>query len=114
MGRRTFDSIGQALPGRTSIVVTRDRNWSAPGVTAVHSLPEAFRAAGEGEVFVIGGGDIYAQTIGQADRIVLTEVHQDAHGSVHFPQIDTSQWVEVSRDEQEGLAFVELRRSAAH
>ncbi|HEY5150661.1 MAG TPA: dihydrofolate reductase, partial [Mycobacterium sp.] len=73
MGRRTFESIGRALPGRVSIVVTRDAGWTAPGVTVAHSVEEALALAGpdaaaDAEVMVVGGGEIYRQTLELADR----------------------------------------------
>lgn len=106
MGRRTFDSIGRALPGRRSIVVTRDPDWSADGVQVARSLAEALLIAGDHEVFVIGGGEIYAQTIGAARRLVITEVDQQPEGSVRFPPIHPGVWRETSREAQDGLAWV--------
>ncbi|MBW8171727.1 dihydrofolate reductase [Ornithinimicrobium sp. Arc0846-15] len=110
MGRRTFDSIGRALPGRRSVVITRDTSWSAPGVEVAHSIAEALDLAGAVEVFVIGGGNIYEQTLPQADRIVLTEIDQEPPGSVFFPDLDSDEWSEASRDQRDGFAFVELQR----
>lgn len=112
MGRGTWDSIGRALPGRRTIVVTRDREWSAPGAEVAHSLPEALLIAGDTEVFVAGGGQVYEQTIGAASRLVITHVEQEPEGSVTFPAIDPSTWREDSRDVQDGFAWVEyLRRT---
>ncbi|MGB6022520.1 MAG: dihydrofolate reductase [Ornithinimicrobium sp.] len=110
MGRRTFDSIGKALPGRTSIVITHDRDWAADGVVVAHGLAEALLIAGDTEVFVIGGGEIYAQTIGSANRLDLTEVDQRPEGSVTFPPIDPEAWVETQRDRHEGFSFVTYHR----
>lgn len=112
MGRGTWDSIGRALPGRRTIVVTRDRGWSAPGAEVAHSLPEALDIAGDTEVFVAGGGQVYAQTIDVASRLVITHVEQEPEGSVTFPPIDPGLWREESRDVQDGFAWVEyLRRT---
>lgn len=97
MGRGTFDSIGRALPGRRTVVVTRRPDWSAPGAEVAHSLDEALQIAGEGEVFVAGGGQVYAQTIGQAHRLVLTEVDLEPEGSTTFPEVDRAVWQEVAR-----------------
>lgn len=110
MGRGTWDSIGRALPGRRTIVATRDRAWSAPGAEVAHSLPEALLMAGDTEVFIAGGGQIYEQTIGAASRLVITEVDQEPEGAVTFPPIDGRQWRETSRQAQDGFAWVEFRR----
>lgn len=110
MGRRTFDSIGTALPGRRSIVVTHDSAWSADGVEVAHSLAEALLIAGDHEVFVIGGGEIYAQTIDAAARLVITEVDQASEGQVRFPSIDPSVWRETSRETHDGFAWVDYLR----
>jgi dihydrofolate reductase len=97
MGRGTWDSIGRALPGRRTIVVTRQEDWSAPGAEVAHSLAEALALAGDGEVFVAGGGEVYAQTIAHADRLVLTEVDLEPAGRTRFPEVDTATWREVRR-----------------
>lgn len=97
MGRGTWDSIGRALPGRRTVVVTRQRGWSAPGAEVAHSLREALAVAGDGEVFIAGGGQIYAQTIEHAHRLVLTEVDLEPEGATRFPQVDPARWREVSR-----------------
>lgn len=119
MGRRTFDSIGKALPGRTSIVVTRSGGIAADDIEVAADLDQALAiaaATGAGEVMVIGGGEIYAAALPRADRLYLTQVHIDAAGDVHFPELDRAQWREVSRDDRaaEGdtpaFSFVTLDR----
>lgn len=110
MGRTTFESIGRALPGRRSIVITRNREWHADGVTVAHSMAEAMLIAGDTEVFVIGGGDIYRQTIELATRLVITEVDQSPEGSVYFPSINPSLWDEGARVPGDGLTFVTYER----
>lgn len=97
MGRGTWDSIGRALPGRRTVVVTRNRDWSAPGAEVAHSLREALLIAGDGEVFIAGGGQIYAQTIEHAHRLVVTEVDLEPRGEARFPPIDPLRWLEVDR-----------------
>lgn len=97
MGRGTWDSIGRALPGRRTVVVTRRRDWSAPGAEVAHSLHEALAIAGDGQVFVAGGGQIYAQTIEHAHRLVLTEVDLEPQGRTRFPTLDPALWQESSR-----------------
>ena len=110
MGRRTWDSIGRALPGRTTIVVTSDRSWSAPGALVVHALHEALSVAGPGEVFVAGGGEIYRQTIDLASRLELTEVQAAPEAEVFFPEVDPQEWREVRRVPREDFDFVTLER----
>lgn len=110
MGRRTWDSIGRALPGRRTVVVTSDLSWSAQGAEVAHSLPEALLVAGDREVFVVGGGEIYRQTIGVASRLEITHVDVAPEAEVFFPEIDPAEWVEVARRPGEGLAFVTYDR----
>lgn len=99
MGRRTWDSIGRPLPGRRSIVVTRDAGWKAEGAERAADLDAAIAAcAGEAEVFVIGGGEIFALSLPGADRLALTFVHMQAEGDVLFPEVDWSQWRETWRE----------------
>lgn len=97
MGRGTWDSIGRALPGRRTVVVTRDKDWSAPGAEVAHSLREALLIAGDGEIFIAGGGQVYAQTIEHAHRLVLTEVDLEPEGRTRFPPVDPARWREVDR-----------------
>lgn len=102
MGRRTFESIGRPLPKRTNIVVTRDPFFTATGVLVAHSLEEALGIAfdtGEEEVFIIGGGQIYEESASLWDRIYLTEVDVEVHGTIYFPEVDAEEWVEISRSE---------------
>lgn len=111
MGRTTWDSIGRPLPGRTSIVLTRDPDWRADGAIAVRSLAEAVTAAPDRELFVIGGGQIYRQTIDLADRLVLTLIDAEFQGDTTFPEFG-SPWTESSREQRDGFAFVDYRRGA--
>jgi dihydrofolate reductase len=93
MGRRTFESIGRPLPGRRNIVVTRDPGWSHPGCDRAASLTDAFAScAGSPEVFVIGGAQLYAQALDDADRLIVTEVDIDADGDARFPAPDPRRW----------------------
>ena len=118
MGRRTFDSIGKALPGRRTLVVTRNRGWSAPGVEVAHSIEDALaRCADAPEVMVIGGGELFAALLARASRIVLTVIHASLAGDTRFPELDPERWREVARQERPAdaknayaLSFVELRR----
>ena len=88
MGRKTFESIGKALPGRTNIVITRNRAFRAAGCVVTHSLTEAIRHAEsiDAQIFVIGGGEIYKETIGLADRLYLTVVNDSPPADTFFPK----------------------------
>jgi dihydrofolate reductase len=111
MGRRTFESIGRALPGRVSIVVTRDASWTAPGVTVAHSVDEALALAGpQTEVMVVGGGDVYRQTMAVADRLEITHVDADAVGDTSFPEIDPAEWQLDARQDSSGCWFASYTR----
>lgn len=100
MGRRTWESIGRPLPGRRSVVITRRRDYAVPeGVTVAASLDEALeRCRGEEEVFVIGGGEVYAQAVPRSDRIHLTVVHADVPGDVFFPELDPEEWALIREE----------------
>jgi len=113
MGRKTYDSIGRPLPGRRTIVVTRQPDWSADGVDVAFSLEEALALAGDVEaVFVAGGAEIYRQAMPLADVIELTEVDQSPDGDTHFPPLPAGSFVETRRDQRDGFAFVTLERRA--
>lgn len=95
MGRKTFESLGKPLAGRTNIVITRQTDWKAEGAIVVHNLQEAIKAAGETdakEAYVIGGGEIYAQSLPIAQRIYLTRVHTSIEGDAFFPAFDEKEW----------------------
>ncbi len=111
MGRRTFESIGRPLPGRRTIVLTRQPDWRADGVTVTHSLDEALRLAGDADVFVVGGGEIYALALPLAQRLELTEVEQAPDGDTLFPAIEASAWVVAERRQQDGFAFTTYHRA---
>lgn len=116
MGRRTWESIGRALPGRQSVVLTRSADFSAPGCSVVHSLEDALDACrGAATVFVIGGAQIYAAALPVADRLLLTEIRREFSGDAFFPAFDRSVFRETSRQRNraaDGLEydFVEYRR----
>jgi dihydrofolate reductase len=106
MGRRTWASIGKPLPGRTNIVVTREPEFAAPAVLVARTLPAALETArgdalrrGADHIVVIGGADLYAQTIDRADRLVITHVHLSPGGDTRFPAITPALWCEVARRE---------------
>lgn len=111
MGRRTYESLGRPLPNRTNVVVTRDPNLKIDGVTIVDSIEKAIELfPKEEEIFIIGGGTIYAQTIDIADKLYITHVDQANDGETLFPIIDTSIWKETFREEHDGFAFVDYER----
>jgi dihydrofolate reductase len=108
MGRKTFESIGRPLPGRTNIIITRNPDWThdGAGVRVVHSLQQAIELAeslalvnGFEESLVIGGAEIYALALPQADRLYLTQVHAEVQGDAHFPPLDPMQWQEMARED---------------
>lgn len=118
MGRRTFESIGRALPGRRSIVVTRDHTWSAPGVDVAHSIDDALAlCAGAAEIVVIGGGELFNALLDRADTILQTVIHATLDGDTHFPALDPAEWHETARttrppDDRNayGMSFIDLKR----
>ena len=93
MGRRTFESIGRALPDRRTIVLTRNPEFEAPGAEVAHTLDDALAmTGGEDEVFVVGGAELYRAALERADRIYLTVVHATVEGNVRFPAWNPSSW----------------------
>lgn len=100
MGRATWDAIGRALPGRRSIVLTRQQDFSARGCKVAPSVAAALAAAGDAdEVMVIGGGEIYREFLPMADRIYLTRVQVETEGDTLFPELDMNEWDVVAVEE---------------
>jgi len=116
MGRKTWESLGRPLPGRRNIVITRQTGYQATGAETATSLAQALEMTRDlAEVFVIGGAQIYAQSLSVASRIVATEVHAHVQGDAFFPELDSNTWEETSRHQQpaeNGLSYdlVEYRR----
>jgi dihydrofolate reductase len=103
MGRKTWESLGRALPGRENIVLTRAPGYEAPGASVAASLEAALAlCAGEPTAFVIGGGELYAAALQVADALVLTEIQRDYPGDARFPDYDRSAWRETQRKPQTG------------
>lgn len=99
MGRKTFDSIGKPLPGRTTVIVTRNTELQVEGCLVAHSLEAALSlCAGDGEAFIVGGAELYAQALPLVETMYITEIQQEVEGDAHFPEFDMQQWQEVSRD----------------
>ena len=109
MGRKTYDSIGRALPNRTNIVISRNIEISCEGAEVVHSIENAFSISkNDGEVFVIGGSNIYEQALHLVDHLYITEIKKSFLGDAFFPEINKSIWVETSREDHianDGLEF---------
>ena len=101
MGRKTFESIGRPLPGRTNVVVSRSNQYEAPeGIIKAHSICEAFaHVIAHDEVMIIGGASFYEQLMPYAETLYLTQVHGDFPGDAYFPEIDAETWREVEREE---------------
>ncbi len=99
MGRKTFESIGRLLPGRTSVVISRNPGFRFDGIQVANSLDKALALAdGDSEVFVIGGEQIFREALGLADRILMTEIHREFEGDTFFPAIEPAIWKQVSRE----------------
>lgn len=99
MGRKTYDSIGKPLPGRTTVIVTRNRELKIDGCLIAHSLQEAIAAcARDEEIFIVGGAELYAQALPLADTLYITEIQRDVEGDAHFPEFSRTQWQEVARE----------------
>jgi dihydrofolate reductase len=99
MGRKTFDSIGKPLPGRNTIVVTRNVNLQIEGCQMAHSLAQAMTLAAADElVFVVGGAEIYAQTLPLADVLYITQIKQEVTGDAFFPSFSQNEWQETARE----------------
>lgn len=125
MGRKTYLSIGRALPGRTTIVVSRNRAFAAPGILVAPALEFALAAArgealrrGADAIMIAGGADIFAQSMARATRLAVTAVHVRAQGDAHFPVIDRQLWHETARAEHQpgpeddaAFCFVDYERT---
>ena len=115
MGRRTYESVGRPLPGRTTVVVTRRPDWESEGALCAGSVEEALAKANEidDEVFVVGGAQVYAEALPATDRLALTFVDAEPEGDTVFPDVDWSQWREVARRDGQGWAHVTYERVVA-
>jgi dihydrofolate reductase len=109
MGRKTYDSIGRPLPGRTTVVITRDPFFSLEDCLVVHSIEEAISVCeGDEEIFFVGGAELYRQVLPLADCLYLTEIQAEFPGDAWFPEFDREVWREASREchsSQTGLAY---------
>ncbi len=121
MGRRTYQAIGRALPGRTNIVISRSEDFDKKGIRVARNFLQAVGIAREvardGEIMVIGGAEIYRMAFDATDKIYLTEIHDKPEGDTYFPRLDRSEWRELDRQDQEAVdglpsySFVTLERA---
>ncbi len=116
MGRKTYDSIGKPLPGRTTVIVTRDAGYTMEGCVTANSIDSAIAACGDDpEIFFVGGAEMYGQVLPRADRLYLTEIQVEVEGDAWFPEFDREAWKELDReahvnDAGLGYHFVLLER----
>jgi len=122
MGRKTFASIGKPLPGRTTVIVTRNNGLTIDGCIIAHTLEQAIAAcAGDEETFIVGGAELYAQALPLVDTLYITEIRQDVEGDAHFPEFNRAEWQQVSREKRHQetpqpleFDFVSYRRISQH
>ena len=101
LGRKTYESIGRALPNRCNVIITRETDFQAPGCLVVNSIETALEAvAYSEEVFIIGGAMLYQQMLPRMQRLYLTIIHHECEGDVFFPELDLAEWHEVERIER--------------
>lgn len=109
MGRKTYESLNRLLPDRTTVIVTRNRDYAVAGAVMTHSLQDAIAKCGDDpEAFLIGGAELYAEGFKLADKLYLTEIHAEYEGDAFLPAFDLKQWQEVSRESHisaNGLRF---------
>lgn len=103
MGRKTYESIGKPLPGRTSVIITTQKDYEAEGCIVTHSVQEAVAQARQldEDLYIIGGAHIYEQTLPVTDRIYMTRVHASFNGDVYFPELDEKDWETVEEEHHE-------------
>ncbi|HEY3325564.1 MAG TPA: dihydrofolate reductase [Novimethylophilus sp.] len=109
MGRKTYESLGRLLPGRTTVIVSRNRDYAVPGALVVESLQQALETCrNEQEIFIVGGAELYKEAMPMADRLYLTEIDAEFEGDAYFPEFARTRWREVSRQPHigaNGLSF---------
>jgi len=99
MGRKTYESIGKPLPGRRNLVISRNAGYRAPGCEVVHSLDDALAACrGATEIFIIGGAELYRESLPRAHCLEFTEIHAEFEGDAFFPEFSRMQWREAARE----------------
>jgi dihydrofolate reductase len=111
MGRKTYESIGRLLPGRTTVIVTRQRGFAVPGAVVAHSLRDAINAAArDDEIFVIGGAQLFQEALPLAERIHLSLIDAEPEGDVRMPEFDRAQWREIEAQSYPGFRYSLLER----
>jgi dihydrofolate reductase len=118
MGRKTFESVGRPLPGRTNVVVTRNKDYKAEGIVVVSSLKEALeKAKDDSEAFIFGGGEIFKEGLPMVNKIYMTKIHESFIGDTFFPDLNKGEWKETLREEhqpdeknQYRYSFINLER----
>lgn len=114
MGRKTWESIPEKfrpLPNRTNIIITRDESYQVPaGVEVYSSIDKAIANHKDESIFIIGGAQIYQQTIDMADKLCITHVNQDCDGDAFFPKINPNVWQETGREDHDGFSFVTYKK----
>lgn len=99
MGRKTYESLGRLLPGRTTVIVSRNPGYAVPGAVVVASLQQALKVCGDDpEIFLIGGAELYQQSLAIADRLYLTEIDMEFEGDAYFPAVSPVDWHETARE----------------
>ncbi|HQS36904.1 MAG: diacylglycerol kinase [Methylotenera sp. 24-45-7] len=118
MGRKTYDSLGRLLPGRTMVIVTRNRDYQIEGALIANSLEQAIALChNDDEVFLIGGAELYQAGLGLADKLYITEIDLAVVGDAHFPQLLIEQWRETAREahvSEKGLKFSYVTYERTH
>jgi dihydrofolate reductase len=118
MGRKTYDSLGRLLPGRTMVIVTRNRDYQIEGALIANSLEQAIALChNDDEVFLIGGAELYQAGLGLADKLYITEIDLAVVGDAHFPQLPIEQWRETAREahvSEKGLKFSYVTYERTH
>lgn len=118
MGRKTFESIGKALPGRKTIIITRNTSYKIDGCESVSSISDAYEICkNEVEVFIVGGAEIYKQTVSEIDKLYVTEVDVNIDGDAFFPETNSNDWKEISTESfksdeknEHNYSFINLER----
>ena len=119
MGRKTFESIGKALPGRKNIIITSDRNYASKALdcaiaSSVDDAIEKAKSFEGNEIFVIGGAEIYQQFLPMTEKIYLTLVHQECEGDAFFPKFNLAEWEEAQHSDSKDCSFVTLVKKQSH
>ena len=97
MGRKTYDSIGRPLPGRTTVIITRQKGFHAEGCTIANSLNAAIEiASNDSEAFIFGGGEIFKQALPFTQKVYLTRVHCSVNGEIYFPEMNLAEWKKIA------------------